>query len=71
MLTEKAPLRHASPRLVNAQFALYAPGAETGHGFLLFRREQTLVVQAFYTGRLKMEGDPVPLAEPVGQSPRP
>jgi Tol biopolymer transport system component len=41
-------------------------GAYVSPGYLLFLREMTLVAQRFRTDRLEVEGNPVPVAEPVG-----
>ena len=61
------PEQQRSRRLVSAQFAVYAPGARAEHGFLLFLRDHTLMAQAFDTGRLAMEGEAMPVADPVSQ----
>ena len=46
--------------------ALYAPPARRGQsGFLLFRRENTLMAQPFDAAALKTAGEMFPLAEPV------
>jgi len=48
--------------LLNADFvAVYAPP-----GYLLFRREATLVAQRFDPVKLELQGDPFPVAEKVG-----
>jgi Tol biopolymer transport system component len=36
-------------------------------GFLLFTRQETLLAQPFDTGKLQVRGEPVPVAEGVGQ----
>jgi Tol biopolymer transport system component len=41
--------------------AVYAPP-----GYLLYRRESTLVAQHFDTEKLELQGDPIPIAEDVG-----
>jgi hypothetical protein len=52
-----------SRRLVDAResSAVYAEP-----GFLLFRRETTLVAQAFDAQKLQVSGEPIPIAEQVG-----
>ena len=44
----------------------YIPAADSGPGHLLFEREGTLFAQLFDERKLELEGDPVPLAQPVG-----
>jgi eukaryotic-like serine/threonine-protein kinase len=49
-------------QLLNVDFtAVYAPP-----GYLLFRRETTLMAQRFDAGKLELSGDPFPVAEQVG-----
>ena len=49
-------------QLMNADFtAVYAPP-----GYLLFRREATLMAQRFDADKLELSGDPFPVAEHVG-----
>ncbi len=55
---------HKQP-LVNAA-ALYAPAADSSPGELLFLRSQTLVAQPFDSTRLRLSGEPMPVAEQVG-----
>ncbi len=45
--------------------ALYAPPVLGHPGYLLFTREQTLLAQRFNAAKLRLEGDPAPLAEGV------
>ncbi len=44
--------------------AVYAPP-----GFLLFRREESLLAQPFDAGKRRLSGEPVPVAERVGNDP--
>jgi eukaryotic-like serine/threonine-protein kinase len=44
---------------------LYEPPAPGRPGYLLFLREQTLLAQPFDAAKLRLEGDPAPLAEDV------
>ena len=57
----------APVRLVagSAGQAAYAPPFEGRPGYLLWVRDQTLVAQRFDPAALKLEGDPVPVAEEV------
>ena len=48
----------------NAVFA--APSGSNKKGFLLFRREETLMAQPFDAERLQLSGEAVPIAEQVG-----
>ena len=43
----------------------YVPSQDSGLGWLLFLREQTLVAQSFDDKRLELVGEPLPLAEQV------
>ena len=45
--------------------AYYAPPRDGGTGFLLWLREQTLLAQPFDAAKLRLEGDPSPVAEDV------
>ena len=45
--------------------ALYAPPHDGQPGFLLWLRARTLVAQRFDPDSLKLEGEPMPLAEPI------
>ncbi len=55
--------------LPDSSNALYAPPAAPGAaGYLLFRRENTLMAQPFDPMRLKTMGDVFPIAEQVGWS---
>ena len=57
----------APVRLLSDQTqALYAPPAAAGgSGFLVFRREGTLMAQSFDPSALRTKGEPVPIAEHV------
>jgi Tol biopolymer transport system component len=47
--------------------AAYVPGADNAaQGYLFFLRDSTLMAQPFDAGRLKLEGEAVPVAEGVG-----
>jgi Tol biopolymer transport system component len=49
-------------QIMNADFtAVYAPP-----GYLLFRRETTLMAQRFDASKLELSGDPFPVAEQIG-----
>src|SRR5205823_3462650 len=45
--------------------AWYAPPVDGRLGTLLWMRRQTLVAQTFDAARLRLEGDPVPVADDV------
>ena len=45
--------------------AYYVPARDGRTGFLLWVREQTLLAQPFDAAKLRLEGDPTPLAEEV------
>ena len=49
--------------------AHYVPARDGRRGFLLWLREQTLLAQPFDAAKLRLEGDPTPLAEEVGLGP--
>ena len=44
----------------------YIPAADSGPGHLLFERDGALFAQLFDERKLELEGDPVPVAQPVG-----
>lgn len=59
----------AARRVEGSQRGWYAPGQEDAEkGYLLYLREQTLMAQAFDAGRRRLEGEPFPLAERVGET---
>jgi serine/threonine protein kinase len=61
-LDEKPPVH-----ILAGSAATYAPpDASSNTGYLLFLRERTLMAQSFDPERLRLRGDLVPLAEPVG-----
>ncbi|HYL37609.1 MAG TPA: protein kinase [Bryobacteraceae bacterium] len=61
------PEDQAVKRLLATQFgALYAPSSNPLTGHILFLREGTLLSQVFDAKRLELVGDPVPVAEQVG-----
>jgi eukaryotic-like serine/threonine-protein kinase len=45
--------------------AIYSPPVTGRWGYLLWLREQTLLAERFDAGKLRMEGDPTPVAEGV------
>src|ERR1700680_2284913 len=45
--------------------AIYTPPIAGRPGYLLYLRERTLLAQRFDAGKLRLEGDPVPVAENV------
>ena len=49
----------------DSSMAAYA-AAPSGSGYLLILRDRTLMAQAFDAGKLKLEGEPIPVAEQVG-----
>ena len=49
--------------------AYYVPPRDGRTGFLLWLREQTLLAQPFDAAKLRLEGDPTPLAEDVAVGP--
>jgi dipeptidyl aminopeptidase/acylaminoacyl peptidase len=64
---DKKPQEQSTQMLVSTPFsAAYRPSAEAGSGQLLFLRENTLLGQAFDEKGLRLQGEPVPLAERVG-----
>ncbi|MEO7973619.1 MAG: hypothetical protein ABIU84_08525, partial [Thermoanaerobaculia bacterium] len=64
-LDGSAPVR----ALASADQARFVPvGPDSASGFLLFRRESTLMAQAFDSGRRQTSGEPAVIAEGVGTS---
>ena len=55
--------------LATKRKAYYAPPRDGRTGFLLWLREQTLLAQPFDVKRLRLEGNPTPLAEGVALAP--
>jgi eukaryotic-like serine/threonine-protein kinase len=51
--------------LATIRKAIYAPPVAGGPGHLVWLREQTLVAQRFDAARLRLEGDPTPVAQSV------
>ena len=47
--------------------AVYAPSPATTTGYLLFLRDRTLMAQAFDPQKLRLIGDPIPVADNVNQ----
>jgi serine/threonine protein kinase len=62
-LDEKPPVRILASAL-SATYVTSNASSQSGH--LLFLRENTLMAQAFDPERLRLSGEMVPLAEPVG-----
>jgi len=61
------PEEQAAKRLLTTQIGeLYAPSSDPGAGNVLFMREGTLLAQGFDAKRLELVGEPVPVAEQVG-----
>jgi Tol biopolymer transport system component/tRNA A-37 threonylcarbamoyl transferase component Bud32 len=61
------PADQSRERLVATTFgASWAPSASGTGGHLFFLRDGTLMAQPFDAGRLKLTGEPVPVAERVG-----
>jgi Tol biopolymer transport system component/predicted Ser/Thr protein kinase len=55
------------PLLSNDAFPVYyVPSGNSGSGHVLFYREETVLAQAFNPNKLELSGDPVPVAEQVG-----
>jgi hypothetical protein len=50
----------------NAVYAASAGGESRGKGYLLFSKEGSLISRAFSESRLRLEGDPVTLADDIG-----
>jgi Tol biopolymer transport system component len=59
------PAKQALRQLLNAP-SLYAPSSDSSPGQLLFLRGETLLAQPFEATRLQLMGEPVPVAERVG-----
>ena len=55
------PGEQSQERILSGEFA-----ASYADGYLFFMRENTLMAQPFDAGRLKLQGEPVPVAEHVG-----
>ena len=63
------PEDQSAKRLIVTQYgAVYAPSSNPGLGHLLFLREGTLLAQVFDAKRMELVGEPVPLAEQVGNA---
>ncbi len=63
------PEDQAAKRLVGTPIGgVYARSSDPRDGYLLFLREGTLLAQKFDTERLELAGDPVPVAEHVGDA---
>jgi serine/threonine protein kinase len=65
-LDSKPEAQAAKPLLITQIGELYAPSSEPGAGHVLFMREGTLLAQRFDEQRLELLGEPVPVAEQVG-----
>jgi len=66
----KPSQQSSKPLLVNdAAPGYYVPSGDSGTGRLLFYREGTVLAQAFDPNKLELSGDPVPIAEQVGNGP--
>ncbi len=61
------PEEQGSNQLIATNFGpIYLPSQNSGPGQLLFLREQTLMAQPFDDKHLALTGEPLPVAEPVG-----
>ena len=60
------PGKQESRQLLASVSALYAPSSDSGSGQLLFLRRETLLAQAFDARRLQLTGEPIRVAEQVG-----
>jgi serine/threonine protein kinase len=61
------PEQQSSIRILSTPvMAIYAASADTMMGHLLFLREGTLLAQAFDERSLQLQGNPIPVAERVG-----
>jgi Tol biopolymer transport system component/predicted Ser/Thr protein kinase len=60
------PGKQNSRQLLATVPALYAPSSDSSPGQLLFLRGGTLLAQPFDATRLQLSGEPVPVAEQVG-----
>jgi eukaryotic-like serine/threonine-protein kinase len=64
---DSTPEGQPRKRLLATSFgAQYAPSSDPRTGYVLFLRESTLSAQRFDAERLELVGDPVPIAEQVG-----
>lgn len=54
------PEQQSKDRLLATQYA-----AQYANGYLFFMRENSLMAQSFDTGKLQLQGDPIPVAEHV------
>lgn len=55
------PREQSQERILSGEFA-----ASYANGYLFFMRESTLMAQPFEAGRLKLQGEPMAIAEHVG-----
>ena len=61
------PADQSSTRLVaSTNSPVFAPSADRSIGYLLFLRENNLLAQTFNVDKLELIGDPVPIADHVG-----
>jgi eukaryotic-like serine/threonine-protein kinase len=61
------PEQQSSRRILpTSLMAVYAASADPSRGHLLFLREGSLLAQVFDEKNLKLQGDPIPVAERVG-----
>ncbi len=61
------PEEQKSKQLVATEFGfVYVPSQDSGPGWLLFLRDQTLMAQGFDDKRLELAGEPLPVADTVG-----
>ena len=63
------PAERAARRLMDGQIGVeWAPSADSTTGHLLYLRQGTLMAQPFNPDRLELSGEPVPVAEHVGDN---
>jgi Tol biopolymer transport system component len=63
---DATPEQQESQRLLGDQASpVYVPGANGARGYLVFRRDGTLLAQPFDPGSRKLTGDPSPIAEQI------
>jgi eukaryotic-like serine/threonine-protein kinase len=63
------PEQQSSKYMVASNWGpVYAPSADPSTGYLLFMRKGTLLAQPFDNRRLELKGQPMPVAEQVGDS---
>ena len=61
------PEEQSMHRVLIAGFGTYAAGKDPNHGHILFLRDRSLMAQPFDAGELRLEGEPLLVADPVSQ----